>query len=153
MCEERNHTGATVTKRFFGRGEQIAGTNCFFTRDHLGSVRELTDGTGAVRARYEYDPYGRRTKVSGDLSADFGYTGHFMLASQPEHTITLYRLYRPDLGRCIDRDTIGELGKINLYGYVFNDPINWFDPDRQNPKRRLIDPAINWLTAKGVKEI
>ncbi|TAL04809.1 MAG: hypothetical protein EPO07_04705, partial [Verrucomicrobia bacterium] len=42
LCEERNNTGATVTKRFFGGGEQISGTNYFFTRDHLGSVREMT---------------------------------------------------------------------------------------------------------------
>ncbi len=61
LCEERNNTGATVTKRFFGQGEQISGTNYFFTRDHLGSVREMTDSTGAVKARYDYDPYGQRT--------------------------------------------------------------------------------------------
>ncbi len=28
----------------------------FFTRDHLGSIRELTDKAGTIRARYDYDP-------------------------------------------------------------------------------------------------
>jgi hypothetical protein len=39
------------------------------TLDHLGSVREMTDATGALRVRYDYAPYGSRTKLSGDLDA------------------------------------------------------------------------------------
>ena len=70
LCEQRDLTGATVTKRFFGEGEQISGVNYFFTRDHLGSVREMTDASGTIQARYDYDPYGRRTKISGSLDAD-----------------------------------------------------------------------------------
>jgi YD repeat-containing protein len=111
LCEERDATGATATKRFFGQGQinyQPSTINLFYTRDHLGSVREMTDANGAVRARYDYDPYGRRTQVAGDLAADFGYTGHFMLASLPEHTITLYRLFRSDLGRWNSRDPMTE---------------------------------------------
>jgi RHS repeat-associated protein len=128
LCEERSNTGTTVTKRFLGQGEQISGTNYFFTRDHLGSVREMTDTSGAVRARYDYDPYGRRTKVAGDLAADFGYTGHFMLASQPDHTLTLYRLYRSDSGRWNSRDPLAEYAGLNLYAYVRNSPVDHMDP-------------------------
>src|SRR4030095_920024 len=51
LCEERDSTGSNVTKRFFGEGEQISGANYFFTRDHLGSVREITDGNETMRAR------------------------------------------------------------------------------------------------------
>ena len=51
--------------------------NYFYTRDHLGSIRELTDSSGNVRARYAYDPFGRRTKLTGDLEADFGFAGMF----------------------------------------------------------------------------
>jgi RHS repeat-associated protein len=127
LCEQRNLTGATVTKRFFGQGEQIFGINYYFTSDHLGSIREMTDGTGTIQARYDYDPYGRRTKLSGSLDADFGFTGHFTLASQPDHTLTMYRLYRPDLGRWTSKYPLAEKDGLNLYKYVGNNPINSFD--------------------------
>src|SRR5262249_38947388 len=77
LCEERDSTGSTVTKRFFAQGEQTSGSNYFFTLDHLGSVREMTDSSQAIQACYEYDPYGRRTKVSGSSDADFAFTGHY----------------------------------------------------------------------------
>jgi len=43
LCEERDSTGTNVSKRFFAEGEQIGGANYFFTRDHLGSIREMMD--------------------------------------------------------------------------------------------------------------
>jgi uncharacterized protein RhaS with RHS repeats len=65
LCEERDSTGATVVKRFYPQGVQLGVDNYFYTRDHLSSVRELTDVQGAVRARYDYDPYGRRRRSAG----------------------------------------------------------------------------------------
>ena len=56
MSEERDASGINVTKRFFAQGEQIAGANYYYTRDHLGSIREMTDSTGTIQARYDYDP-------------------------------------------------------------------------------------------------
>ena len=128
IAEERGGTGAVVAKRFFQQGVQVSGINYFYTRDHLGSVRELTDGTGSVRARYDYDPYGRKTKLSGDLDADFGFTGHYYHAASGLW-LTLYRAYDADLGRWGSRDPIEEDGGINLYAYCNGEPVNWFDPD------------------------
>jgi len=103
------------------------GANYFYTRDHLGSIRELTDANGNLRARYDYDPYGQLTKVSGDLEADFAYTGHYRHQSSGLY-LTLYRAYDPNLGRWLTRDPLGERGGINLYSYVLNNPINLYDP-------------------------
>ena len=123
--EERDGTNA-VTKRFYGQGEQVGGVAYFYTLDHLGSIRELTDGTGAVRARYDYDPYGRITKVSGDLEADFGFTGFYRHQISGLY-LTHYRAFDPSLGRWLARDPIAEQGGINLYAYVGNNPVNSID--------------------------
>ena len=127
LCEERDQAGGTVNRRFFGQGEQIGGANYFYTRDHLGSIRELTDETGALRARYDYDPWGRRTKVSGDIDATFGFTGHYVHAASGLH-LAPYRAYDAETGRWLSRDLIGEIGGLNLYGYVGNSPANGLDP-------------------------
>lgn len=129
--EERDDSD-TVTKRFYAQGVQVTAASSpadklFYTRDHLGSVRELTDNSGTLRARYDYDPYGRVTKVGGDLEADFGFTGHYYHAASGLN-LTLYRAYDGSAGRWISRDPIEEEGGLNLYGYVENNPINWVDP-------------------------
>jgi len=127
LCEERNKTGNTVTKRFFTQGEQINGTNYYFTNDHLGSVRELTDNAGNLITRYDYDPYGGRTKLSGSIDADFGFTGHYYHASSGLH-LALYRAYDARLGRWLSRDPIQEYGGVNLYSYVNGIPVMYNDP-------------------------
>jgi len=131
IAEERDSTGANVVKRFFPQGVQIVSGpntgNYFWTRDHLGSVREMTDNSGSVRARYDYTPYGAPTKISGDLDSDFLFTGHFFHASSGLH-LALYRAYDAELGRWLSRDPIGEERGLNLYVYVASDPVNLWDP-------------------------
>jgi RHS repeat-associated protein len=102
-------------------------TRLYYTKDHLGSIRELVDGTGTVRARYDYAPYGERTKLSGDLEADFGYTGHYTHAGSGL-VLAPYRGYDPGTARWLSRDPIGEEGGINLYGYVRSNPTELVDP-------------------------
>jgi RHS repeat-associated protein len=133
ICEERDGAG-TVTKRFFPQGMKVeSGPNAgtyYYTRDHLGSIRELTDANGNVRARYAYDPFGRRTKLTGDLDADFGFAGMFWSA-EANLSLTLMRAYDPALGRWLSRDPLPNTEMSqgpNLYAYVANDPVNYIDP-------------------------
>jgi uncharacterized protein RhaS with RHS repeats len=37
--------------------------------------------------------------------------------------------YDPDTGRYLTPDLIGLDGGLNLYSYVFSDPVNWIDPE------------------------
>jgi RHS repeat-associated protein len=126
ICEERDSSGATVIRRFFGQGMQEGGAAFFYTKDHLGSVRELTDVAGTVRARYDYDPYGRITKVSGDKDSVFAFTGH-MLHARSGLSLAVFRAYDADLGTWISADPIGFAGQ-NLYVYADGSPINRLDP-------------------------
>jgi RHS repeat-associated protein len=134
ICEERDAAGA-VTKRFYDQGMKVEASpatgSYYYTRDHLGSIREVTDAGGTVRARYAYDPYGRRTRLTGDLEADFGFAGMFW-SSEAGLSLTHYRAYDPQLGRWLSRDPLEDAEMKegpNLYAYVANNPVNLIDPD------------------------
>jgi RHS repeat-associated protein len=127
ICEERDGTGGAVTRRLFDQGMQEGGAAFFYARDHLGSVRELTDAAGATRARYDYDPYGRVTKLSGDKESVFGFTGHFSHGPSGLALAPL-RAYDPTLGRWISEDPIAFDGGLNFYTYVHGRPVDSSDP-------------------------
>jgi RHS repeat-associated protein len=141
LCEERT-LGGSVSKRFFAQGMKVeAGTavgSYYYTQDHLGSIRDLTDSGGNVRARYSYEPFGRRTRlkgdldgdpVDGDLDVDFGFAGMFR-AVETGLIFTLFRTYNSEIGRWLSRDPLGETGPdgFNPYVYCRNRPTIETDP-------------------------
>jgi RHS repeat-associated protein len=126
MAEERDSSGS-VTKRFFALGEQIGSTGYFLTRDHLGSIRELTNASGVIQARYDYDPYGVVSTVgTPTVPSDFQYAGMYEYATSGLN-LTKYRAYDPNLGRWLSRDPMGEGEDATLYSYVWNQPVGSTD--------------------------
>ena len=135
--EEERDGNNLITKRYFAQGEQrISGstaTNYFYTFDHLGSVREMMDNNGTtIDARYSYDPYGRRTQVSGSIVCDFGFTGYYTHANSGLD-LSATRAYDPNTGRFNQRDPSGESSGLNLYAYCGGNPVNYTDPTGQAP--------------------
>jgi RHS repeat-associated protein len=126
ICEERAVDGVTVTRQAFRDGEYAAGATRFFATDHLGSVTEVTDASGALTTRYAFDPWGRRTVTSGVATTSVGFTGH---EANPATglTLALYRAYDAELGSWIGEDPIGMEGGINLYQYVAANPLRFTD--------------------------
>jgi RHS repeat-associated protein len=140
MAEERDASN-NVTKRFFAQGEQQAGTNYYYTRDHLGSVREMLNSSGSIVARYSYDPYGRTTLVSGSNLATKQYAKMYM--HQPSGLyLTEYRALDASTGGWLSRDPMGEDGGVDLYGYVADDPIDLTDI-------LGLAPCCNWTLSIG----
>ena len=126
MREIRDSSG-NVLSQFFKHGQTIGGTNYFYTRDHLNSVRELTDTSGNGQATYSYSPFGNVIKLQNAVAPDFQYAGYY--AHVPSGlNVTLFRSYSSSLGRWIRRDPIGERYGANLYAYVRNEPMNLRDP-------------------------
>jgi RHS repeat-associated protein len=151
-CEERNSSNV-VTKKFYAQGERIDGTNYYCMFDHENSVRELTDANGNLVARYDYDPYGRRSQIYGTQSndlADFGFTG-FYFDQATGLDLTWFRAYDANLGRWLRRDPFGEAGGINLYQYGLNDPVDVLDPLGLNPHKLTIQSYIPTPTAWGFR--
>jgi len=94
--------------------------------DHLGSTREITNNSGAVVARFDFDPYGRMTKVSGTYNTVFGFTGHYHHAPSGL-ALPLYRAYAADLGQWTSEDPEGFVDGVNLYRYVRGNPVTLMD--------------------------
>jgi RHS repeat-associated protein len=126
MAEERDASN-TVTKRFFDQGEQMGGSSYYYTRDHLGSVREMTDASGTLVSRLDYDPWGQVTVVSGTTLPDMQYAGDYEHAPSGLN-LTLFRAYDPSTSKWLSRDPLGESQGPNLYAYCGNDGVNAVDP-------------------------
>lgn len=128
LIQERNGTTpSTITRRYYPTGVNDNGIVYYTTRDHLGSVREVHTASGALAARYKYDPYGNRTLTAGTYASDVAFAGYFFHAPSGLY-LTHYRAYDPRIGRWLSRDPIAEAGGINLYAYVGGEPVGMVDP-------------------------
>ncbi len=82
---------------------------------------------------WQYRPYAYDAwQIIGDpgtpnSSLNRHLTGHFY--NRPTGLyLAPYRAYDPETGRWLSREPLG-LDGLNLYRYVFNDPVNYVDPD------------------------
>ena len=97
----------------------------YYLTDHLGSTAGLTDTGGNVVEQQSYDSFGNST---GSSLTRYGYTGREL---DPDTGLMYYRArwYDPQAGRFVSEDPIGfGGGDINLYGYVWQSPLNNSDP-------------------------
>ena len=98
--------------------------------DQIGSVRLVVDAsTGAIAQRIDYDAWGNVTTDTNPGFQPFGFAGGL---HDPDTGLVRFgaRDYDPAVGRWTTKDPIRfDGGDANLYGYVFEDPVNLNDPD------------------------
>ncbi|QYO65715.1 RHS repeat-associated core domain-containing protein [Leptolyngbya sp. 7M] len=103
----------------------------YFLQDHLGSTVGLTDTTRSITASQSYDSFGNGTNTS--FPTRYQFTGR-EFDSFTGLQFSRARWYDPNLGRFISEDPIGFAGgDINLYGYVWNNPMHFTDPMGLSP--------------------
>lgn len=148
-------------KYVWGRGllysTNPAGTavSSVYQRDGLGTVRALTDGTGALTDTRDVDAFGLPTRSQGPSAQPFGFAGE----QRDAETGLVYlraRYYDPGLGRFLQRDPLaGRLtrpGTLNRYTYGRNNPVRYTDPsgfeedepdDFADPNEPSSDPVLS----------
>ncbi len=140
-CELRD-ANDSVSVFVYPQGQFSGNKAHYYTRDHLGSIREMFKSNGTVVARYDYDPWGRSTTVINNTLPDFSFTGLYR-HSTSNLDLAVYRAYDPDLGRWISKDPIAEHGGLNLYKYAENSPAIYVDPSGEFiPAALLLAAAI-----------
>jgi RHS repeat-associated protein len=109
---------------FFSRTDSVGTT--FPLTDALGSTIALTDSSGTIQTQYSYEPFGATTPTGATSSNWYQFTGR-----ANDGTGLYYyraRYYSPRFQRFISEDPTGLAGGVNLYAYVGDNPINFYDP-------------------------
>jgi len=104
------------------------GSVYYLTYDQVGSLRVISDATGNVAKRIDYDSFGN---IIGDSNPGFAVPFGFAGGLHDRDTGLVrfgFRDYESDIGRWSAKDPVGFWGgDIDLYGYCLSDPINWLD--------------------------
>jgi len=101
----------------------------YFLQDHLGSTVAMTNRTGSVLERIQYEPFGASPNTS---LTRYGFTGR----EADSATGLLYyraRWYDAQQGRFLSEDPIHYNGGLNLYTYTLNNPYVYRDYDGTSP--------------------
>ncbi len=120
--------------------ESFPAQKYYYHHDRLGSVTEVTNLIGDVVQRYVYDSFGNTSIYNKDgtaiteSSTDYLKTPYTFTGRERDSETGLHyhraRYYNPTTGRWISSDpTEFESGDSNFYRYVFNNSINFNDPD------------------------
>ena len=124
--------------------------------DHLGSPRLVVHATtGAIVQRMDYDEFGQVITDTNPGFQPFGFAGGLY-----DRDTKLVRFgardYDAETGRWTAKDPILFAGgDTNLYGYVVNDPVNFYDPSgliesRENPS---MSNPLNSMDDSQVKDV
>ena len=115
-----------------------AWTPSFYGYDGFGSVRQLTNTSGAITDTYEYDAFGNLLNKTGTTPNNYLYRGE-----QYDSDLGLYylrtRYYNPLTGRFMSRDPNEDKlydangnpidpQVLHKYLYANGDPVNGIDP-------------------------
>ena len=100
----------------------------YYLNDHLGTPLMITDSTNTIVWEATYKPFGEATiNPKSTPQNNFRFPGQYYDEESGLH-YNYHRYYDPKIGRYLRADPIGLEGGMNLYAYVYNNPINDVDP-------------------------
>ncbi len=131
-------TGSNTNRYVQINGQILArngGTWGYVLPDHLGTVRQITDGTADMAFLQHYEPFGTVKATYGISSSEFGFTGEW--EDVTGLVFLRARYYKPNIGRFSTRDLfdgyIEHPYSQHFYQYSYNNPITYADPSGNDP--------------------
>ncbi len=97
----------------------------WYQNDHLGTPQKIIETSGRVVWSAVYDSFGNVQIQTEDIVNNLRFAGQYQDAETGLY-YNLNRYYDPTIGRYLRTDPFGE--GLNLYAYVFNNPVNLMDP-------------------------
>lgn len=95
--------------------------------DGIGNIVAWTKSTAtAPTSRSEYDAFGNTVVSEGTIPSAFGFSTKLQDAEIGLYYYG-YRSYNPATGSWISRDPSEEKGGVNLYGFIGNDSLDFYD--------------------------
>jgi RHS repeat-associated protein len=155
-----NSSNALQYRRVFNTGfDDLAarvsagGTVNWYLTDNQGSVRNLTNSSGAIVGTMAYDAFGKITTNTGTTDR-YGYTG----GDHDAFTAIIDRRarsnYDPTTGRFNSVDPMGfEAGDANIYRYVGNFVTGESDPSGQSALSDIWDGVTNISSPRDVYDL
>ena len=139
VVQERDSTNAPVA--FYTRGSDMGGgiggllarsvpngqntDHFFYHYDGRGNVVQLTDSNQATAASYKYSAFGTVSSSGAQANANpYQFSTKEVVGGLVYFG---YRFYSPGMGRWLNRDPIREIGGLNIYGFVSNNPVSQLD--------------------------
>jgi RHS repeat-associated protein len=129
---EYNSSGGLIARYTQGLGLvgrfDGSGNGAYYDFDAIGSTVGLTGTSGSYVNRYSYRPFGENLLTTEGVANPFEYVGQWGVMDEASGLDYMRaRYYSPTAGRFMNSDPIGQNGGINLYSYVENSPIDFFD--------------------------
>jgi RHS repeat-associated protein len=124
-----------------------SGSNFYFIQDHILSTNALTNLSGSVVERTQYEAFG--LSVGSSLTR-YGFTGR---EREPLTGLLFYRArwYDTLQGRFLTEDPISFRGGSNFYAYVLNNPVGFVDPyglfSMEDFSRGLVEGGLSGFAA------
>jgi RHS repeat-associated protein len=119
-------TGSDVVSYIHGIRLIVSSAYGWYHFNGRTDVVQLTNSTGIVTRRYDYDPFGNQLgTISSTDNNPYRYCGEYY-DTESGYTYLRARYYDPKIGRFINEDPIFD--GDNWYRYANNNPIMYIDP-------------------------
>jgi len=132
-----NADGSVTKKASYIRGFGLiaridaSGEKFYYLTNGHGDIVEMRSSSGGVVNKYKYSIWGTVTNIQETVPNSFKYAGEFWDDATGLQYLRA-RWYDPSIGRFINKDTYeGQVDNpltLNLYTYVANNPMRYYDP-------------------------